>query len=74
MVRDDSNRPVLFPVVQVTEFASAKTTGQFTPLMVIVYSSLVSENPSPEKVTLVPPYTGPNLGLIEFTRGVKSAL
>jgi len=55
MVRDDSTRPGLFSVVQVTEISSAESTGQFIPSMVIVYKVLSVGNLSPVKVTLVPP-------------------
>ena len=55
MVRDDSTRPGLFPVVQVTFVSSAESTGQLIPSMVILYKVISVLNLSPVKVTSVPP-------------------
>lgn len=51
-------------MVQITLVVDALSTGQFLPSIVIVYLDLSALKLEPEKVTYVPPVTGPNLGFI----------
>lgn len=69
--REDSTRPGLLPVVQVTVVDVAAETGQLIPSMVIVYLVVSVEKPVPVKVTTVPPTTVPNLGLMELREAVS---
>lgn len=61
-------------MVHVTATSVAVLTGQSIPSMVIELSVRTVEKPLPEKVTSVPPVTGPNLGLIETSFGVRDPL
>jgi hypothetical protein len=59
-----ATNPGLDPVVQVTDVEVAAETGQSIPSRVIVYSPVLVGKLVPEKVTEVPPVTGPYLGEI----------
>ena len=62
--------PGLSSAVQVTLVEVAVVTEQALLSMRMRYLEMSSEKPVPEKVTEVPPVTGPNLGLIADRRGV----
>jgi len=58
-------------VVQVTLVEVEAETGQTIPSMVIVYLVVSVEKLVPVKVTIVPPTTVPNLGLMESRAAVS---
>jgi hypothetical protein len=62
--KEDSTRPGLEFVVQVTLVEVASLTGQSMPSIVILYKALFRTRPVPVNVTSSPPTTFPTLGLM----------
>ena len=73
MTKDDGIIPGLFPVLHTTLMVVADYAGQFTPSIIIEYLEMSVTNPVPVNMTVSPPYTWPNLGLIDVSKGVEEA-
>jgi hypothetical protein len=63
--------PGRFPVVQVTVVVVAVEGIHLTPSITIVYLEESATKLVPVNVSRVPPLTVPNLGSIDFKRGVR---
>ena len=63
--------PGLGPVTHCTEVVVAVETTQAIPSMIMEFSAPTAEKPVPVKVTVVPPVTVPNLGVMAVSNGVE---